>query len=203
MDLRTCIKKLEYVGTLDFATVDQNGNPQIRNISAIHYEENAIYFYTAQGKNFYQELIEKKRTQILALTKYKEMIRFSAEVELVTGAESDKWRDLIFEEQPYLSNVYPGKTREIGAIFSIKRGSLEYFNLGVKPIFREEYSYGGGITEEKGFRITSNCIGCGTCLENCPQNAIEESTPFYIKRENCLHCGMCAKVCPVSAVQRL
>ena len=36
MDALTCIKKLCYVGVLDFATVDEDGAPQVRNISAIH-----------------------------------------------------------------------------------------------------------------------------------------------------------------------
>lgn len=38
MDIETCLKKLGYVGVLDFATVDEDGAPQLRNISAIHYE---------------------------------------------------------------------------------------------------------------------------------------------------------------------
>ncbi len=40
MDAKTCLKKLEYVGVLAFATVDKDGAPQIRNISSIprlHY----------------------------------------------------------------------------------------------------------------------------------------------------------------------
>ena len=56
MDAKTCLKKLGYVGTLAFATVDEFGNPQVRNVSAIHYEEDALCFYTAQGKNFCREL---------------------------------------------------------------------------------------------------------------------------------------------------
>lgn len=36
IDIETCIKKLGYVGVLDFATVDEDGAPQVRNISAIH-----------------------------------------------------------------------------------------------------------------------------------------------------------------------
>ena len=48
MDLQTCLKKLQYVGVLAFATVDGQGNPQVRNISAIHYELDAIYFFTAR-----------------------------------------------------------------------------------------------------------------------------------------------------------
>lgn len=57
MDLQTCLKKMELVGVLAFATVDDEEAPQIRNISAIHYEPGAIYFYTARGKNFCQELL--------------------------------------------------------------------------------------------------------------------------------------------------
>ena len=45
MDLATCLKKMELVGVLAFATVDSDGAPQIRNISAIHYESDAIYFF--------------------------------------------------------------------------------------------------------------------------------------------------------------
>ncbi len=33
MDAQTCLKKLEYVGVLNFATVDRYGKPQIRNSS--------------------------------------------------------------------------------------------------------------------------------------------------------------------------
>ena len=46
MDAQTCLNKLRYVGVLSFATVDGEGNPQVRNISAIHYEPDALYFFT-------------------------------------------------------------------------------------------------------------------------------------------------------------
>ena len=42
MDAATCLKKLEYVGVLAFATVGRDGSPQVRNISAIHYEPAAL-----------------------------------------------------------------------------------------------------------------------------------------------------------------
>ena len=78
MDLETCLKKLQYIGVLAFATVDLEGAPQIRNISAIHYEKDAIYFFTARGKEFCRELLEDGRVQILGYSKYKEMIRLSS-----------------------------------------------------------------------------------------------------------------------------
>ena len=162
MDLKTCLKKMQLVGVLAFATVDKDGAPQIRNISAIHYESDALYFYTARGKNFCQELLEDGRVQILCYTKYKEMIRLSGKAYAVHEEEQEKWRDTIFEEQPYLANVYPGNTRSIGIIFCIDQGEVEYFNLGVNPIFRETYSLGNAIIREKGYVITDACIGCGT-----------------------------------------
>lgn len=173
MNLETCLKKMELVGVLAFATVDSDGAPQIRNISAIHYEPQALYFFTARGKDFCRELLEDGRVQILCYTKYKEMIRLSGKAYAVADEEQIKWRERIFEEQPYLSNVYPGDTRDIGIIFCIDRGEVEYFNLGVKPIFRETYLLGNGIIKEKGYFITDSCIGCGSCYEKCPVKAVK------------------------------
>lgn len=201
MDVRTCLQKLQYVGVLAFATVDEHGAPQIRNISAIHYEPNAMYFFTAKGKDFCRQLLSDGRVQILGYTKFKEMIRLSARAK--PAADQQKWIDLIFEEQPYLSNVYPGDTRTLaGIVFEIADAEIEYFHLGVNPIFRESYTIGGGHTTPKGYQITDACIGCGTCVEHCPQRCIEAGTTYQIQQEHCLHCGNCYVVCPVQAVEK-
>ena len=202
MDAKTCLRKLQYVGVLAFATVDREGNPQVRDISAIHYEEDALYFFTARGKDFCRELLDDGRVQVLGYTRYKEMIRLSAKAEPAAENEQKKWMDLIFEEQPYLSNVYPGDTRNIGIIFQIRDGWIEYFHLGVSPIFREAYVIGEGIGAVKGYEITDACVGCGKCKKNCPQGCIEEGTPYKIIQEHCLHCGNCHELCPVRAVER-
>lgn len=193
---------MKLVGVLAFATVDREGAPQIRNISAIHYEQDALYFFTARGKNFCRELMEDGRVQILCYTKYKEMIRLSGRAYAVDDSEQVKWRDLIFEEQPYLANVYPGDTKDIGIIFCIDKAEVEYFNLGVNPIFRETYHLGDFEIKEKGYFITDACIGCGTCKRNCPQRCINEGQPYMINQNHCLHCGNCYENCPVNAVKR-
>lgn len=202
MDAQTCLKKLQYVGVLNFATVDQYGKPQIRNISAIHYEQQAMYFFTARGKAFCEELLSDGHVQILGYTKYKEMIRLSTKVEKVSDDEQKKWIDIIFDEQPYLSNIYPDNTREIGIVFCIKNAEIEYFNLSVNPIFRESYVIGNAMITEKGYYISQNCIGCGKCMKNCPQRCIKSGNPFQIIQEHCLHCGNCYEKCPVGAVKR-
>ena len=99
--------------------------------------------------------------------------------------------------------MYPGDTRALaGIVFEVRDGELEYFHLGVNPIFRESYTIGGGAVTEKGYQITGACIGCGSCAEHCPQRCIEPGTPYQIQQEHCLHCGNCHGVCPVHAVER-
>ena len=202
MDAQACLKKLEYVGVLAFATVDQTGAPQIRNISAIHYEPDRMLFFTAKGKAFCRELLADGRVQVLGYTKYKEMIRLSSKAVPVPENEQETWIDTIFAEQPYLSNVYPGGTRKLaGIVFEIRDAEIEYFNLGVNPIFRESYTIGAGNVTQKGYVISEKCTGCGKCLKNCPQGCIEPGKPCRIRQNHCLHCGNCSAVCPVKAVE--
>lgn len=202
MDAKICLQKLQYVGVLAFSTVDEYGNPRVRNISAIHYEPEAMYFFTARGKDFCKELLSDGRVQILGYTKYKEMIRLTAKAVPVPQSEQSAWINTIFDEQPYLSNVYPGNTRKIGIVFAIQDAEIEYFHLGVNPIFRESYVIGKGAVSRKGYQIMDACIGCGKCAGNCPQRCITAGKPYMIQQEHCLHCGNCYENCPVKAVQK-
>lgn len=203
MDAKTCLEKLKRIGVLAFATVDKYGYPQIRNISAIHYENDSLYFFTAKGKEFCKELLANGNVQVLGYTKFNEMIRLSGKAKAVSLQENLKWISVIFEEQPYLKNVYPNDTRDIGQVFYIKDAAIEYFNLGVHPIFREQYSIGYGSIRKKGYEITSSCVECGKCAAGCPQGCIIADNPYRIQAEHCLHCGRCAEICPSHAIIRL
>ena len=203
MDIQTCITKLGYVGVLNFATVDEDGAPQVRNISAIHYEGTDIYFLTARGKSFARQLLRDGRVQISGYTMYKETIRVSGRAEPVPEAEQRKWRDVLYAEQPYLENVYPGETKNIDTMFVIKDYTIEYFCLSTHPITRTYFPVGNAVLKPKGYRITEDCIGCGTCQGVCPQSAINEGAPFAIRQNNCLQCGNCFENCPAQAIERL
>ena len=48
--------------------------------------------------------------------------------------------------------------------------------------------------------IADECIGCGSCAEECPAGAISELDGKYvIDPDKCLDCGACEGVCPVGA----
>ena len=202
MDAMTCLKKLGYVGVLDFATVDEDGAPQVRNISAIHFEGTDIYFLTARGKYFASQLKRDGRVQILGYTKYKETIRLSGRAVEVPESEQIKWRDVLYQEQPYLENVYPGETKNIDTMFVIRDYTIEYFCLSTRPITREYFAVGNVNIKPKGYHITDACIGCGTCQGVCPQDVITEGSPYVIDANHCLQCGNCAENCPLQAIER-
>lgn len=205
MDAKTCIEKLGYVGVLDFATVDESGAPQVRNISAIHYEGMTLYFLTARGKSFARQLKADGRVQILGYTRFKETIRLSGTVFEVPEEEQLHWRDVLYAEQPYLENVYPGETKNIDTMFCLKDYTIEYFCLSTRPITREYFTVGEAVLSPKGYEITEKCIGCGKCTRVCPQNAIDpgEPKPYHIRQNHCLQCGNCFENCPVQAIRRL
>lgn len=49
------------------------------------------------------------------------------------------------------------------------------------------------------------CIGCGTCIERCPVDAIELNEDEKAERNSewCIGCGICAHFCPESAISLL
>jgi ferredoxin len=56
------------------------------------------------------------------------------------------------------------------------------------------------------YMITEDCIACGACLSECPNDAISEGdTAYIINPKKCTECvgffkeSQCALVCPVAA----
>lgn len=50
------------------------------------------------------------------------------------------------------------------------------------------------------YKISDECIACGSCISECPENAISEGDIYVIDPELCKDCGKCVQVCPVDAI---
>ena len=51
------------------------------------------------------------------------------------------------------------------------------------------------------YKITDECIACGSCADECPVNAITAGDDKYsINADECLDCGSCADACPNDAI---
>ena len=49
--------------------------------------------------------------------------------------------------------------------------------------------------------ITDECIECGSCVEVCPEGAIQEGDGKYvIDQEICIECLSCLDECPSEAI---
>ncbi len=50
--------------------------------------------------------------------------------------------------------------------------------------------------------IDDICIGCGTCVEKCPMEAIElEDAIAVVNESRCIGCGVCVHHCPEDAME--
>lgn len=180
------------------ATVDRGGHPHSRIINVMIAADEGMYIVTSKGKPFYEQLSETGEIALSAMCPDCQSLKFQGKVRVVEKS----WVDRVFEENPGMNEVYPGDTRYILDAFLIYEGTGEWFDLLHYPISRESFSY--GVEEEKaGFEILDSCVGCGSCLEVCPQKCITEDSPYRITAEHCLQCGACKDVCPAGAVHRI
>ena len=51
------------------------------------------------------------------------------------------------------------------------------------------------------YKISEDCIACGSCIDECPVEAISEGKIYSIDPESCTDCGACAAACPTEAIR--
>jgi NAD-dependent dihydropyrimidine dehydrogenase PreA subunit len=52
------------------------------------------------------------------------------------------------------------------------------------------------------YKINDDCVACGSCITECPVDAISEGNPYKIDEAKCTDCGSCADVCPSDAIKQ-
>lgn len=50
------------------------------------------------------------------------------------------------------------------------------------------------------YKITDECVACGSCADTCPNGAIKEGDVYAISADECVDCGACAEACPTGAI---
>lgn len=182
------------------ATIGKDGHPVTRVIDMMLYDEDGVYFLTAKGKEFYDQLMEQKYVSISSI-KNKRAISLAGSVENI-GSEK---LDAIFEKNTYMQKIYPGDTRSALEVFRIHDAQGNFFDISdPSHVTRGTFTIGNAKTRKAGYFIGESCIGCGKCLKVCPQQCIDVSKkPAVIDQNRCLHCGRCMEVCPVKAIRKV
>ena len=76
-------------------------------------------------------------------------------------------------------------------------GTLEWWRTGIIAMINST-NYLCQIDKDK-------CIGCGTCVEKCPVEAIQgdDNNKTECNKDLCIGCGVCAHFCPENAISLL
>ena len=196
----------EEIHSMVIATVDRDGKPVTRVIDIMLTDENSLYFITAKGKAFYAQLMENPYVAISGMcggegTMNKKAVSIRGTAVNIGSARLKE----VFEQNPYMADIYPQEeSRTALEVFQVAEGTGEFFDLSVKPIFRDTFVLGGSMAgQQGGYFITDRCHGCRICYSKCPQKCIDMSArPFVIRQEHCLHCGNCMEACPFGAVEQ-
>lgn len=99
-------------------------------------------------------------------------------------------------------NKKADKTAEtiIKKINKKKNGNFDYRRIPFSDYFYKDYE---SLRRTSSLSVEKNCIGCGLCAKNCPEDAIEiqNGRPVWVK-EKCAMCLGCLHRCPQFAIQR-
>lgn len=195
---------VDEIHTTVVATVDDNGLPVTAAIDMMDYDENGLYFLTAKGKGFYDRLKKREYIAFTGMKGQDTMSCVAVSVRGKVRELGNDLLPRLFEKNPYMNEIYPTEqSQKALTVFQIFEGNGEWFDLSKKPIERAAFTFGGAEQKRDGYLITNKCISCRACETVCPQKCIDfTGTPAVIRQENCLHCGNCMKNCPQNAVVR-
>ena len=182
------------------ATLNEDGYPQTRIIDMMLYDEKGIYFLTAKGKEFYEQLMKQKFIALSA-TKDKIAISLRGKIKNIHNEKLDE----IFLKNTYMNEIYPDDTRSALEVFMIYDAKGEYFDISDPAhIYREQILIGNHQAKVHGYYVGEGCIGCKLCYSVCPQKCINiKEKPVVIEQNHCLHCGRCATICPQQVIKKV
>lgn len=182
------------------ATIGADGHPQTRIIDMMLWDDNGVYFLTAKGKAFYDQLMGQLYVALSA-TKDKKAISLRGKIENIGSEKLDE----IFEKNTYMQQIYPGETRTALEVFRICEAQGEYFDISDPAhVVRTDLQIGSPVMQRSGYFVGKDCIGCKLCYSVCPQKCIDISnTPVVINQNHCLHCGRCAEICPKQTIRKV
>ncbi|MCD7792588.1 MAG: 4Fe-4S binding protein [Oscillospiraceae bacterium] len=200
MDTSYYLKMLvEDMHSATVATLGADGLPQTRIIDMMLYDAQGVYFLTARGKAFYDQLMQQRYVAISA-SKDKRAVSLRGRVRNIGSEKLDE----IFVRNPYMQDIYPDDTRSALEVFRLYEASGEYFDISDPAhVWRDSFTLGGGETEQRGYFVGPDCIGCKLCYSVCPQKCIDISQkPVVIDQNRCLRCGRCAEICPKRTIEK-
>lgn len=218
MDIQEVFKRFEQIGACSFSTVDENGAPVSRIAHLFAADDDGLYLRTMTVKPFYRQM---KANGLLSICGDFAKTRMGKDENGLPTFEhgftmrvTGKVRELSYAEveekakdnPDFYVATYDIKKYPETVVFVMYEGHGELYDYDYEMVSRdhklerERFAFGGDTFVEPGLVIGDECIGCGTCKDNCTFKAIEEGEPYRIHGNRCDECGTCYHVCPVHAI---
>ncbi len=190
---------MDDIHSTTIATIGTDCHPQTRIIDMMLWDENGVYFLTANGKAFYTQLMEQKYIALSA-TKDKKAVSLRGKVQNIGSERLDE----IFEKNTYMQKIYPDDTRGALEVFQLYEATGEYFDISDPAhVVRDSIVIGKAEKVQNGYFVGNACIGCRLCYSVCPQKCIDFTVkPVVIDQSRCLHCGRCTQICPKQTIEK-
>lgn len=190
---------VEQIHSAVIATIGADGHPQTRVIDMMLWDNRGVYFLTAKGKAFYEQLMKQNYISLSA-TKDKYSVSLRGEITIIGSEKLDE----IFEKNPYMKQIYPEDTRSALEVFAVYEAEGEFFDISdPSHVTRDSFVIGNIQKKQGGYFVGEGCIGCKLCYSVCPQKCIDISQkPVVIEQNHCLHCGRCAEICPKQVIEK-
>jgi ferredoxin len=217
MDIKEIYEYCDKVGCLSFST--WNGREVVSRIAGFFaFDDSGLYFLTMNVKPFYKQMIEYKTLSVCGMYPKTQVeidennlpffipgytIRITGEVRELS---LDEVEEKAKSNKDFNVAVHDIKKYPATKILVLYNGSGEVYDYdyGMRKrdhkLIRTAFAFGGAPLKPAGLRINENCTGCGACKEACTFKAIDEGTPYTIRRERCDECGNCYGVCPAGAI---
>ena len=147
---------VEDIHSVTMATINNEGKPITRIIDLMLYDEEGIYFLTARGKRFYQELMDQKYISLTGL-KGKVSFSLSGKIKNIGSHKLDE----IFLKNTYMQSIYPEDTRKALDVFCLYEASGEYFDISDPAHIKRVPITINSKEHAAYYTITDQCIHCG------------------------------------------
>ena len=199
-DTRYLQTLVDEIHSTTVATIGSDGHPQTRVIDMMLYDDKGVYFLTAKGKAFYDQLMEQQYVAVSA-TKGKMAVSLRGKVRNIGYEKLEE----IFEKNTYMQKIYPDDTKSALQVFWLFEAQGEFFDISdPSKIIRESIIIGDAPEVKTGYYVGKECNGCKQCYSVCPQKCINISVkPVEIDQKHCLHCGRCAEACSKQAIKKV
>ena len=108
MQAGDCLQILREIKDVSFASVDEQGNPQVRIIDVMLVEGDKLYFCTSRGKDFHRQMLQHPQIAITGMNSAYQMVRLQGRS--IRLSQQEYWIHRIFDENPSMKDVYPGNS---------------------------------------------------------------------------------------------